>query len=345
MQPNLDAAIDLVETAYDLTRPAGQWLPDLFRAGEPLLDLGMGCYGMIAAGTSAQGVPLITQTGASRGRGEMPRQAIEAAIEAGPELVHEASQALLGTVSVLSETRARWPSAYEVLTRRLGCKDILSVVAVDPDGCGVHVSMPSDELICLDPRQRQYWKMLEVHLAAGHRLRRALELNGEAKGVPLTELPLDADAMVDPRRFFVSHAIGKARAASPSIRDAAQRIDKARGSLRTQDPEEALRLWQGLVRGTWSLIDWFDAEGRRFILAKRNAPRIRDPRGLTEREAQIAAYAALGETSKMIGYRFGLSQPYVSRLLRDAMRKLGVKTRAQLVERMRGVQPSKPLGS
>ena len=37
---------------------------------------------------------------------------------------------------------------------------------------------------------------------------------------------------------------------------------------------------------------------------------------------------------QLIGYRLGLSQSYVSRLLRDAMRKLGVKTQAQLVQRM-----------
>lgn len=87
------------------------------------------------------------------------------------------------------------------------------------------------------------------------------------------------------------------------------------------------------------MLDWFDSDGRRFVLAKPIAPRAKDPRGLTEREAQVATYAALGESSKIIGYRLGLSQSYVSRLLNDAMRKLGVKTQAQLVEKMRAVQP------
>ena len=73
------------------------------------------------------------------------------------------------------------------------------------------------------------------------------------------------------------------------------------------------------------------------MLAKPNAPSIPDPRGLSEAEARVATYASLGETSKMIGYRLGLSPSYVSRLLRDSMRKLAVKTQPQLVERMRAV--------
>jgi DNA-binding CsgD family transcriptional regulator len=94
------------------------------------------------------------------------------------------------------------------------------------------------------------------------------------------------------------------------------------------------------VWGRWSLVDWFDTDGRRFVLAKPNAPHIGDPRGLTEREAQVATYAALGDYGNIIGYRFGLSNSTVSRLLKSAMHKLGVKTQAELVEKMRGLPPA-----
>jgi DNA-binding CsgD family transcriptional regulator len=183
--------------------------------------------------------------------------------------------------------------------------------------------------------------MLGIHIAAGHRLRRSVGQEGDAAGVPMTEIPLDADALIDPSRFLIAHASGDARNpnAAKDLREAARRVDRARGPLRRDDPEEALRLWQGLVRGRWTLVDWFDTDGRRFVLAKTNAPWIEDPRGLSELEAQVATFAAQGETSKIICYRMGLSQSYVSRLLRDAMRKLGVKTQAQLVERLRGIAP------
>ncbi|MBW1905912.1 MAG: helix-turn-helix transcriptional regulator [Deltaproteobacteria bacterium] len=94
------------------------------------------------------------------------------------------------------------------------------------------------------------------------------------------------------------------------------------------------------MRGRWSLLDWFDTDGRRFVIAKPNAPNIGDPRGLTEREAQVVTYAALGETGKIIGYRFGLSTSTVSSLLLSAMHKLGVSSQAQLAEKMRGFPPA-----
>lgn len=341
MDPNLDAAIDIVEAAYDLQLPAEEWLPNLLRSGESLFDLGMGCYAAISAGVSDEGVPVLTQIHDGPGAEDLAMKAMEGAREAGPPMVAEASQAVQGRIYLLSEIRDRWPKAHEILTRRLGCNDILSVTAVDPDGRGVHISMPSRQVCSLAPRDRRYWQMLEVHLAAGHRLRRGLGQQGDVTGAPLTDIPMQAEALIDPSRFLVSQAIGAAKAkhAVTGIREAARLVDRARGPLRRQDPEEALRLWKGLVRGKWTLVDWFDTDGRRFVLAKPNAPRVRDPRGLTEREAQVATYASLGETSKLIGYRLGISQSYVSRLLGDAMRKLRVKTQAQLVERMRMVEP------
>jgi DNA-binding CsgD family transcriptional regulator len=86
------------------------------------------------------------------------------------------------------------------------------------------------------------------------------------------------------------------------------------------------------------MVDWFDTDGRRFVLALPNAPHVTDPRGLTERESQVVAYAVLGQTNKMIAYRLGLSKSRVSMLLRGAMRKLNVQTRAQLVLKMRDFQ-------
>lgn len=340
MEPSRSAAIDIVEAAYDLEAPASQWLPNVLAAGGSLLDFGMGHYGAISAGESEAGVPMFTQVHTSPGAEDLPTQVFRAARQAGPELVAQASVGLEGKVYLLSELREKWRKAHDLIVDNVGCADMLSLTAVDPNRHGVHISIPSREPIHLAPHDRELWQMIEVHLAAGHRLRRGLGEEAPVAGVPITEMPLDAEALIDPTRFLVSQASGAAKAseAARTIRDAARQVDKARGPLRNRDADEALRLWKGLVHGRWSLVDWFDTDGRRFILAKPNDPRVRDPRGLTNREAQIATYAALGESSKIIGYRLGLSQSYVSRLLNDAMRKLSVRTQAELVERMRGLQ-------
>ena len=344
MDASSSAAIDIVESAYDLEAEAADWLPNVLRAGADLFDFGLGSYGTVAAGRSSEGVPIITQLAVSPGAEALAKNVMLAGQDVGPAVVARTSEGVRGKVYTLSESRSRFPDAYDAIVRRAGCRDLLSLTAVDPDYKGPHISIASDDIIELDRRERAFWQMLEVHLAAGHRLRRSLGQGEEAAGTPLTELPLQGEALVDPRRFLVSHACGDAKRteACSAIRRAAQRVDKARGPLRRSDPEEALRLWKGLVRGKWTLLDWFDADGRRFIIAKPNAPRVLDPRGLTEREAQVVAYAATGESNKIIGYRLGLSPSYVSRLLSSAMRKLGVKTQAQLVEKLASVEQALP---
>ena len=120
---------------------------------------------------------------------------------------------------------------------------------------------------------------------------------------------------------------------------AARGVDRARGEMRTREPERAFETWTSLVSGRWSMVDWFDTDGRRYVLAVPNPPEAPDPRGLTEQEAQVVAYVMLGETSKLIAYRLGLSKARISGLLSSAMRKLGVKSKTALVEKLR------PLGS
>jgi DNA-binding CsgD family transcriptional regulator len=45
-----------------------------------------------------------------------------------------------------------------------------------------------------------------------------------------------------------------------------------------------------------------------------------------------------GDSMKLIGYRLGISKGSASAALKRSMRKLGVKTRAQLIERFRAFE-------
>ncbi|HEY5962207.1 MAG TPA: hypothetical protein VIV60_36875, partial [Polyangiaceae bacterium] len=64
------------------------------------------------------------------------------------------------------------------------------------------------------------------------------------------------EAMITPDGR-IEHAAGggRERAVQAILRDAVRRSETARGRLRRADPDEALGLWQGLVDGTWSLVD------------------------------------------------------------------------------------------
>lgn len=342
-------AVDLVEAAYNLEVPAADWLPSLMKTGKSAFDIvGNGVVGVLGTGLTEEGQPLVSQLCTLDGSADLPLALAAAAHEMGRETIGAtgAEKLRAALVEKLSVFRDERPDFYETYSRHLGCKDMLAIHAHEPDGSGPAFYIPSPELLELSPAVRQQWERVAVHIASAYRLRRRLNGTDNAAGTTIDNIPLKAEALLDPKRFVVSHAVGAAqdRSASRTIRDAAASMDRARGKLRKNDPDEALRLWQAMVRGRWSLVDWFDTDGRRFVLAKANGPDLGDPRGLTEREHQVVTYASHGESSKLIGYRLGISPQRVSKLLRDGMHKLGVKTQAQLVEKLRGL-PLSPSGS
>ena len=337
-------AINLAEAAYDLQVGASDWLPQLLKAGGASLDWGRGCLGMLGAGFTEDQQGVIGQLCTSDGTPDLALALMTAVQEIGPEVTrkHTATAMQSPAIELLSALRESEPEIYNVYARHLGCKDVLSIHAHDPDGHGVLISMPSSEVVALGGAEQRRWEKISVHIATGHRLRRNLGGTAAARGVSATDLPLNAEALIDPSRFSVSEAVGDAQGdeASKTIRNAAVHIDRARGKMRKNSPDKALDLWRAMVRGRWSLVDWFDTDGRRFVLAKPKAPNLGDPRGLTEREHQVVTYASRGESSKLISYRLGVSAQRISGLLRDAMRKLSVKTPAQLVEKLRGLPKS-----
>jgi len=215
------------------------------------------------------------------------------------------------------------------------CKDVLYLAAVNPNGAGVAIIAPLKEITTLSRHESRQWQMLAAHIEAAHRLREGIALKEEEQGTA-GDFPLRAEAVLDARNFRVTDAAGAARrpTASQRLREAAVAIDRARGRMRKTDPRKALEGWKALIHGRWSVVDWFDTDGRRFVLAIPNAPEITDPRGLTTRESQVAWMAAAGMTNKVIAYRLGLSTSRISLVLRSAMRKLGVRTRTQLAHKI-----------
>ncbi len=327
--------IALVEAAYNLEAGPSEWLPNLLRAGGTTLDLGQGCAAAIWAGTSSEGEPLLSQLHAENGHPDLAMRFARTARYIDPEVVRAALAPREPGAHTLAEARYSHSEVHEALTKYVGCKDMLTLWAMDPDLHGVGIHVPSTTVIELSRQARKRWHMFSVHIAAGHRLRRRLV--HAPKGVPLTQIPLEGEALLDPKRFSIVEAADHAKDndSLEEIRRAAIQVDLARGRLRRSETCEALRLWEEVVRGRWSMVDWFDTDGRRFILALPNAPYIRDPRGLTKREYQVAKHVVTGASCKLIAYQLGISRCRVSQLLSGVMRKLGVQTRGQLVFMMR----------
>jgi DNA-binding NarL/FixJ family response regulator len=90
-------------------------------------------------------------------------------------------------------------------------------------------------------------------------------------------------------------------------------------------------LWRGLVEGDWSIVDRYDLAGRSYLVARKNAPSVAKLRALTEQEREILTCAASGQSNKQIGYEVGLSIGSISSHVMSALRKMGLRSRAELV--------------
>jgi DNA-binding CsgD family transcriptional regulator len=332
--------IDFVEAAYDLEVDRGDWLPKVIEAGVPVLDHGHGLLAISCTRPPEPGPLVVHKLYMSPGARDYIRgvERLQTDLETG--FLWPLTRP--GIPKTLSEvTDAHDPTAFRTIMRYFAfAKDGLGINAFDPSGRGVFLIAGLPAVTTLSERARERWHMLAAHLSAGYRLRRALAQHA-SKDSPETQLPFGAEIVIDPSDFKVTDAAGQAqsRPALASLRRAAKQIDSARGAMRESDPERALDVWRALVRGRWSTVDWFDSDGRRYVLGIPNAPDVLDPRGLTERELQVVSYVFYGLTNKMVAYHLGISKGRVSTLLHSAMRKLGVSTRAQLIKKLKDFEP------
>ncbi|MGE0790293.1 MAG: LuxR C-terminal-related transcriptional regulator [Sandaracinaceae bacterium] len=206
-------------------------------------------------------------------------------------------------------------SSFETF-RKQGARDLTAITGVDASGVGYALSWASVRPIEISDRDRSRWTNLRAHLLAGLRLHAfATDHRDEA-------------VIAEDGRVVHAEGPAKPKSARERLRDAAIQLDRVRSASTQLDPDEKVTLWQGLVDGRWSLIDHFDSDGRRYVVARRNDPSLTRPRRLSSRERAVLAYAALGRSNKEIAYELGLSKSSVGSYLRAAMGKLGLRHRA-----------------
>lgn len=209
---------------------------------------------------------------------------------------------------------------------QFGIDDLVGVRAIaEPDrGAVLSFALRSDTP--LSQRDIAMWQRVATHVGTGLRLLYRME------GAPLAP-----DAILSPSgKIEHAEASAKESGVRAQITDAARAIEKARGKLRRADPDEALALWRCLVQGTWTLIDTFDSDGRRYVVAHRNersstssSPSFGST--LTPREIDVLARLAEGYSNKLIAYELGLTLSTVATLLKRAKTKLGASSRAELI--------------
>lgn len=323
--------IRCVEAAYSLEGDETQWLLGLSRACGPLFR-----FAPPPLAFTFDCTPTRFAFGhmATHGPAHLRQWALALLQAARPEAidrVYRSGQAI-GCLSEqvfpdFPEQRRAMQAATSVLVR-----DVVGLTGHTGTGVGVSVGAALALSRSPRPHERRQWAMLSSHMAAGLRLRRSLARQTHGQQAPASvDVAQVAEAVFQPdgRLLHARHGT-TAHDAQARLRAAVLHIDRARSRPGRLQGEASLNAWTALLDGRWSLVDHFEADGRRFVVALRNDPEHPDPRGLSQRERQVADSLGRGQSIQATAYALGLSPSAIVKAADQAQGKLGLGSRVAL---------------
>jgi len=319
MKPN---AIDVIEAAYDVERDERSWLEGILSAAKPNIDAGMGAFAISYAAPEETSFELRTM--AALGCPDVLRDRVAFVMaDLPPTFIESGRHARPCALASEMEGFRDFTAVAEHL-HPIGAYDVFGINVLDPTGFGCYVGapLPRRRMGKLPAATREIWSCVAAHVASGFRMQRAL-----AGSTSEPDAVLDAEGRAH-------HAKGQATEAEAleTLKRAAVAMDRARGPMRALSPASAIREWKGLVAARWTLLEVFESDGRRYLVARRNDP-AHAYHLLARRERQVLGYALLGHENKLIAYELGLSASTVRVLFSRAAKKLGTVTRAETLRR------------
>jgi DNA-binding CsgD family transcriptional regulator len=312
--------IGILEAIYRVEAEPDMWLTRILEAARPLMDAGLG----LSAGTyDAVGPTLAVEAFVSVGVPDGSSEKVRAtSYDFTPEYV---DKAFLGHVCEAASSISGWDDLAFVRDGTLlpfGIRDRIGINGLSTDCSGTIIGIHLPVERGLSPAERRTYAKIACHLGAAHRLRRRLK-----QGIASAEAVLSPSGRIE-------HAEGTAadRDALARLTGSARAIDQARSRKGRRNQDQALSEWTSMVEAQWTLVEAEESDGRRYLFARRNDPVAPGPEQLSERERQVISYALMGHHNKLIAYELGISHSTVRVLLHRAGRKLGVGSRAELVD-------------
>jgi len=207
------------------------------------------------------------------------------------------------------------PPVRDGALRSAGADETSAVRCAELDGSGIWFVSFRRRRIRPAPAEWNLLARVQRHITLTYRMRRRLKL-----GEPVAEL---AAAVLDSSGRVV-HATGQAR-------DVEARAQLAAAVQMDRHPSSRRRPIEGLIDGRFSLLPGAEVGESGYTLAIDNRPCAPALELLSARERQVVAHALRGQTNKEIAYELGLADPTVRVLMRRAARKLGVRSRNELL--------------
>ncbi len=313
--------VALIEAGYSLEGKNESWLKNVLDHAAPLCNRGFwptaGVYDY---------TPTSISVGPTRTQGpSKAKKFLELSLQLNTEAVSQFFRQGASVSSLSEAIYAREPDvglAMQQITKGV-VHDKLAVKAMTGQGSALIMCWLFSKTTTPTKLERKRWPLVASHLGAGLRLRTFVE------SLALDSAPVEA--VFDPSgKLQEARCDAKKSFARERLREAVQRIDKVRTRAGRSDPDAAMYAWEGLVQGRWSLVDHFDTDRRRFVVAIKNDPGYRDLRGLTMRERQMAEFVGLGKSIKEICYTLGVSQSAVRNCTIRAQQKLGLSSLTEL---------------
>lgn len=317
--------LDCLAAGYRLDLDEAAYLTHLVEVASPLLDRGLGvlAYTYDATNLDRPVIDRVVTSGPFESRW-LPTfyAAVEAAGHRGPP--HPTGfetwrHMTSGQASAVPRMRPFLPFFAHIG----GARDALAINALDAGDRGLWLGAPMTSTRRVPEAQIALFARLASHLATAMRIRR------NARAARPT-----AAAILAPGGELLHAASEETVTAREDLRRATVAFDEARTKRARADVDLATRRWRPVVAARWSLLDDFDSDGRRFVVAVENAPPTRPARhDLSPREHHVMTQAHLGHTDKIIAYELGLTASTVRVLLHRASKKLGASTRREALAR------------
>ncbi len=226
-----------------------------------------------------------------------------------------------------SARRTATPYLNPVLADREknGWGDFFYLNGLDPSGVGCMLTLGCREAeFEVSDEQAAIFRRLAGHLAAAFRCRRRLA------PTRVRRHSHDADAVFEADGRLL-HAEGSVRTERKWLAGKALELETAHVKSKRREGLRALDLWRPLSTARWTLVESFEENGRRYIVARENQAEARSFSDLTDRERQIVVHASLGMSNKQIAFALGISDATVRVLMARAAKRFGVRSRKELL--------------
>ncbi len=326
--------LDCLAAGYRLDLGDGEYVKLLLETAAPLLDRGLGTLGY-TYDSSGPGDPVIDHfvPGGAFDPAWLPpfyEALAQTQLDGGPS--QPMGYSVWGRLSAGQASQIPGMEPFMPLFAHIGgSRDSFAINALDASGRGLWLGAPLPTTEPFDAELVELLTRLAAHLTAAVRLRRGVKPSADS-----------AAAVLSPGgQLLHAEDVPAVEAAREELREATLAFDEARSQAMRSNVELGTRRWRPLVSSRWTLLDEFDSDGRRFVIAAENAPPTRaGRRDLSEREHQVLTQAHLGHSHKEIAYELGLADSTVRVLLHRAAQKLGATTREEAIERFEALLTS-----